>query len=60
RSKALCNPLFISTWHRFIMDSALAWVQRCMKGYRFPEPTRWADAVASSRPAFIRWQEIQP
>ncbi|MDU7099757.1 MAG: hypothetical protein E6314_15900, partial [Enterobacter sp.] len=21
--------------------------------------TRWADAVASSRPAFVRWQEIQ-
>ncbi|XPE42203.1 endonuclease V [Shigella flexneri] len=24
------------------MDSALAWVQRCMNGYRLPEPTRWA------------------
>ncbi|EHC56566.1 hypothetical protein LTSEJOH_5891, partial [Salmonella enterica subsp. enterica serovar Johannesburg str. S5-703] len=23
------------------------------------EPTRWADAVASGRPAFVRWQEIQ-
>ncbi|EHC81677.1 hypothetical protein LTSESEN_5245, partial [Salmonella enterica subsp. enterica serovar Senftenberg str. A4-543] len=29
------------------------------KGYRLPEPTRWADAVASGRPAFVRWQEIQ-
>jgi deoxyribonuclease V len=36
------------------MDSALAWVQRCMNGYRLPEPTRWADAVASERPAFTR------
>ncbi|NQF19178.1 endonuclease V, partial [Enterobacter hormaechei] len=53
------NPLFIATGHRVSMDSALAWVQRCMKGYRLPEPTRWADAVASSRPAFVRWQEIQ-
>ena len=60
RSKARCNPLFIATGHRVSMDSALAWVQRCMKGYRLPEPTRWADAVASSRPAFVRWQEIQP
>ena len=59
RSKARCNPLFIATGHRVSMDSALAWVQRCMKGYRLPEPTRWADAVASSRPAFVRWQEIQ-
>ena len=60
RSKARCNPLFVATGHRVSTDSALAWVQRCMKGYRLPEPTRWADAVASARPAFIRWQEIQP
>lgn len=57
RSKKRCNPLFISTGHRVSADSALAWVQRCMMGYRLPEPTRWADAVASGRPAFIRWQE---
>lgn len=60
RSKTRCNPLFISTGHRVSLDSALMWVQRCMKGYRLPEPTRWADAVASRRPAFIRWQENQP
>jgi len=59
RSKARCNPLFIATGHRVSTDTALAWVQRCMKGYRLPEPTRWADAVASGRPAFVRWQEIQ-
>lgn len=60
RSKARCNPLFISTGHRIGLDSALHWVQRCTKGYRLPEPTRWADAVASGRPAFQRWQAIQP
>lgn len=60
RSKARCNPLFVATGHRVSVDSALAWVQRCTKGYRLPEPTRWADAVASRRPAFVRWQEIQP
>ena len=38
RSKARCNPLFIATGHRISVDSALAWVQRCMKGYRLPEP----------------------
>lgn len=56
RSKARCNPLFVSTGHRVALDSALTWVQRCIKGYRPPEPTRWADAVASRRPAFVRWQ----
>ena len=56
RSKTRCNPLFVSTGHRVGLDSALMWVERCLKGYRLPEPTRWADAVASRRPAFVRWQ----
>jgi deoxyribonuclease V len=59
RSKKRCNPLFISTGHKMSADAALMWVQRCMAGYRLPEPTRWADAVASGRPAFARWQAIQ-
>jgi len=58
RSKKRCNPLFISPGHRVSVDSALLWVQRCMAGYRLPEPTRWADAIASQRPAFMRRQAI--
>lgn len=58
RSKKRCNPLFIAPGHRVSLDSALLWVQRCMAGYRLPEPTRLADAVASSRPAFTRSQAI--
>ena len=53
RSKARCNPLFISTGHRVGADS-------CMAGYRLPEPTRWADAIASRRPAFQRWLQQHP
>ncbi|QCR37461.1 deoxyribonuclease V [Nissabacter sp. SGAir0207] len=60
RSKARCNPLFVATGHRVGLDSALAWVERCTRGYRLPEPTRWADAVASNRPAFQRWQALPP
>ncbi|NHL58641.1 endonuclease V, partial [Staphylococcus aureus] len=56
RSKVRCNPLFISTGHRVGMDSALMWVERCMRGYRLPEPTRWAECVASRRPSFVRGQ----
>lgn len=56
RSKARCNPLFISTGHRVSQNSALYWTQNVTQGYRLPEPTRWADAVASQRPAFQRWQ----
>ena len=54
RSKARCNPLFISPGNRVSLDTALYWVQNCLRGYRLPEPTRWADAVASRRPAFTR------
>ena len=57
RSKKRCNPLFVSTGHRVSIDTALQWVQKCMAGYRLPEPTRWADAVASERTAFLRWQK---
>ena len=57
RSKKRCNPLFVSTGHRVSQDTALQWVENCMAGYRLPEPTRWADAVASQRSAFVRWQQ---
>ncbi|MBT9432034.1 deoxyribonuclease V [Candidatus Sodalis endolongispinus] len=59
RSKLRCNPLFISPGHRAGLASALHWVQLCMRGYRLPEPTRWADAVASNRTAFQRWQQAR-
>jgi deoxyribonuclease V len=58
RSKLRCNPLFISPGNRISMDSSLYWVQQCMRQYRLPEPTRWADAVASNRTAFQRWQRL--
>ncbi|WJV54182.1 deoxyribonuclease V [Prodigiosinella aquatilis] len=57
RSKVRCNPLFVSPGHRVSINTALAWVTRCVRGYRLPEPTRWADAVASNRKAFQRWQQ---
>ncbi len=57
RSKKRCNPLFISTGHRVSLTTALYWVKNCMAGYRLPEPTRWADAVASRRKAFLSWQQ---
>lgn len=59
RSKARCNPLFVSTGHRISLESALHWVELCTAGYRLPEPTRWADAVASNRSAFLRWQNAR-
>lgn len=54
-SKARCKPLYISSGHLISQETALRWVLTCFKGYRLPEPTRWADAVASKRPAFQKW-----
>lgn len=55
RSKLRCNPLFISAGHKISDHMALYWTKQCLRGYRLPEPTRWADAVASQRPSFQRW-----
>lgn len=60
RSKIRCNPLYISPGHRISHQSALYWVEKCLRGYRLPEPTRWADAIASRKPAFLRWQVQHP
>ncbi|MBD2784501.1 deoxyribonuclease V [Xenorhabdus sp. DI] len=49
RSKRRCNPLYISLGHRVSTDSAVFWVEQCLRGYKLPEPTRWADGIASNR-----------
>lgn len=55
QSKNRCNPLFISAGHRVSQSSALRWVNLCLRGYRLPEPTRWADAIASNKPLFEKF-----
>jgi deoxyribonuclease V len=42
RTKDRTNPMFISPGHRVDLESAMALVMRCVKGYRQPEPTRQA------------------
>ena len=49
RSKPRCNPLFISPGHHVSVEACLPLVQRCLAGYRLPEPTRLADRLASRR-----------
>lgn len=54
RTKKRCNPLYISSGHRISHTTALKWVMKCLNGYRLPEPTRLADAIASNKPLFKR------
>ncbi len=59
QTKDRCNPLFVSPGHKISHLSALKWVNLCLKGYRLPEPTRWADAIASNKPLFRKWNHEQ-
>ncbi|HEY8491005.1 MAG TPA: deoxyribonuclease V [Dehalococcoidia bacterium] len=49
RTRAGVKPVFVSPGHRIGLEEAVAWVLRCARGYRLPEPTRLADAVAGGR-----------
>ena len=52
RSRRGANPLYVSIGHRVTLDTALAWVERCLAGRRLPEPTRAAhDAAGALRRA---------
>jgi deoxyribonuclease V len=46
RTKLKANPLYISVGHRVSLDTAVAYVLACCRGYRLPETTRWADGLA--------------
>ncbi|MDR0218191.1 MAG: deoxyribonuclease V [Enterobacteriaceae bacterium] len=60
RSKKRCNPLYVSIGHKISIERAIYWVERCMKGYKLPEPTRWADGIASNRLFFKRTMQEKP
>lgn len=47
RSRIGVAPLYISPGHRVSLDTALAWVMRCLTRYRLPETTRHAHRLAS-------------
>lgn len=48
RTKKRSNPLIISTGHKISLDSAVSLVQKCLRGYRLPEPTRQAHLAANA------------
>ena len=46
RTKPRTRPLFVSPGYRVDLETAVAVVLRCLRGYRLPEPTRLADRLA--------------
>ena len=49
RSKDGIKPLIVSPGHRVSQATAPELVLACCRGYKLPEPTRWADRIASRR-----------
>lgn len=50
RSKVRSNPLFISPGHLIDVPHSVDVVLQCLRGYRLPEPTRWAHNFAAGQP----------
>ena len=46
RTKARSKPLFVSPGHLIDVPHAVGFVLKCVRGYRLPEPTRWAHRIA--------------
>jgi deoxyribonuclease V len=49
RTKIKCLPLYISIGHKIDLPTALEFVLACCRGYRLPEPTRFAHQVAGGK-----------
>ncbi|CAM3662887.1 deoxyribonuclease V [Parendozoicomonas haliclonae] len=54
RSRNNVKPLYISVGHRVTLDQAVELVDGACRGYRLPEPTRWADGIASRRSGILK------
>jgi deoxyribonuclease V len=49
RTRTQVRPIYVSVGHRISLETAIALVVSCLRGYRLPEPTRLADRLASQR-----------
>nr|VFK52629.1 MAG: Endonuclease V [Candidatus Kentron sp. TUN] len=49
RTRVRVKPLYISIGHKICLETAIAYVMRCITRYRLPETTRWAHRLASCK-----------
>lgn len=47
RTRPGVRPIYVSPGHRIDLETALAWVMQCTRGFRLPETTRQAHRLAS-------------
>ena len=46
RTKLNTKPIYVSIGHKIDLKAALKWTLSCCRGYRVPEPTRYAHLAA--------------
>jgi len=49
RTRNSVKPIYVSIGHKMDLAGAAAWVLKCCRGYRIPEPTRLAHLAASGQ-----------
>ncbi len=49
RTRTNVKPVFISIGHRIDLPTSIAYILNTGRGYRLPEPTRWAHHVAGGK-----------
>ena len=49
RTRARVKPVFVSVGHKVALERAIDLILGCGRGYRLPEPTRWAHRLASRK-----------
>jgi deoxyribonuclease V len=48
RTKYNTNPVYVSIGNKIALEDVIYWVMRCCRGYRLPEPIRFAHQAAGS------------
>lgn len=48
-TRSQVKPVFVSPGHKVSLASAIHWTLAMTRGFKLPEPTRWADKIASDK-----------
>ncbi len=57
RTRKGVQPVYVSIGHRIDLAKAIEFTLACCKGYRLPEPIRWAHRVAEEGSIQIRGEQ---
>jgi len=60
RTKTNVRPIYVSIGHKIDLPSAIYWTLQCCRGYRLPEPCRFAHFAASGNATTTIKKQCQP